>query len=440
MAGFNTTENQIARQTGSQVFKSCLNGITPVDEVQRDRHQLEVDSNLQQSAERDEGYFKPAIGHIISGGSSDYTVVSGEPLGVGVFSVVWPCADKNNKLIALKVVRKQPHFRRYAESEVQILTDLKRLAPEDEEGSFNVLNIREHFMYGDYLCMAFEKLQANLRTIGKQPLSKVIAFTKQMLLGLRFLHDVGGLAHCDVKPDNLLLRYDGKAVKLCDFGTARPPVDLQTMDELQPLFYRAPEVFIGAPRGRKIDIWSAGCTIYELVVGRVFFRSCNTPREVLERIMQFCGPLPHTSRKQGRHTQVYFSNRGFHPEVGDPVDLDNYKKKSMMSELAPFANLGRTTGVTEQDQAKAQLSRLIGRTTVVSAAMKRSSSITYSEKRLQELSMLVESCLDVDPASRSTAAQAVQYSMFLNVNLPSAIDLQEAPPLPKAPPPPLPSD
>ena len=48
--------------------------------------------------------------------------------------------------------------------------------------------------------------------------------------------------HCDVKPDNLLLRHDGAAVLLGDFGAARSWMELQMEDELQPLFYRAPEV------------------------------------------------------------------------------------------------------------------------------------------------------------------------------------------------------
>ena len=46
-------------------------------------------------------------------------------------------------------------------------------------------------------------------------------FGKQIMRALRYLHDVVGIVHCDVKPDNLLLRWDGLAVKLCDFGCAR---------------------------------------------------------------------------------------------------------------------------------------------------------------------------------------------------------------------------
>lgn len=289
------------------------------------------------------------------------------------------------------------------------------------------------------MCMAFEKLESNLRSIGKQPLEKVLAFSKQLLQSLRYLHDVVGLVHCDVKPDNLLLRWDGLAVKLCDFGTARFSAELQQLDELQPLFYRAPEVFIGATRGRKIDIWSAGCTMYELVVGRILFRACNTNREIVEKMMQMRGPVPPAMREQGRLAACFFSPRGFHPEVGEPVDPEQtYKKTPILGELAPHIDFGKVQARLMQEQAKAQLSKLIGRTTVLSAATKKSHQPTEGEKKLRALADLVERCMEMDPSDRIAAAAACEHDALRAVQLPPFADLQEAPPLPEEAPPPLP--
>lgn len=274
--------------------------------------------------------------------------------------------------------------------------------------------------------MAFDKLQDNLRVLGKQPLDKVILYSKQLFLALRFLHDGVGIVHCDIKPDNLLLRLDGRGVKLCDFGTARPSIELQNLDELQPLFYRAPEVFIGASRGRKIDVWSAGCTIYELVVGRVLFRACNNHREVLEHIMQLRGPIPQSVREQGRLTKSYFNNQGFLPEKGGHVELTSFKKKHMHAELAPHVDFGKVQRVTAQEQAKLQLSRLIGRTTVVGAALKRSGGLSDGEKKLKLLAEAVEQCMDIDPATRATAASCCENNVFKDIGLPPDLDVQEA--------------
>lgn len=418
-------------------------------EQQLAQQQAREAAELRRQVENSEGYFEPQqpLGYVINADNGGrYTIIDKKALGVGVFSVVWPCADAENKLVAMKVIRWQDHFRRYADKEVLIMRRVKELAENDREGSAQVAMLRDHFVHKigevEHLCMAFEKLESNLRTAGKQPLDKVLKFSKQILVGLRYLHDICGLVHCDVKPDNLLLRWDGLSVKLCDFGTARTSPEVQTIDELQPLFYRAPEVFMGATRGRKIDLWSAGCTMYELTVGRILFRSCTTHREVVEKIMQLCGPIPASVREQGRLTRAYFSSRGFHPEVGGPVDADTfYKKTGFLSTLMGSVDFGKEDAKSAHDLAQAQLSKLIGRTTVIGAAQKKKKKgddVTMSEQRVRQLADLIISCMDVDPTQRLSAAQAVDHEVFKAVELPPAADLQEAPPLPEEAPPPLP--
>lgn len=422
----------------------------PPPEPEKTQEQLdrEAHQRLHEAIERNEGYLKAHLGyHIQDSEVGPYTVVSHEALGVGVFSVVWPCADKDNKLVAMKVIRHQDHFRKYANREVEALQKAAGLRDQDPESAAHVALLRDSFVHkvsspqGDqeYLCMCFEKLESNLRKIGKQPLEKVLQFGKQIMRALRYLHDVVQIVHCDVKSDNLLLRWDGLAVKLMDFGTARPSPELQSQDELQPLFYRAPEeVILGCTRGRKIDVWSAAFTIYELTVGRIYLRNCHTPREVLEEIMQLRGPVTK-EMLQGRLAAAYFNAKGFHTEKREVVGLDSVTKRSMFSELAPYADYGNESKKTAEEQARAQLSRLIGATTVVGAAMKRTGP-TAAEKKLKQLAELLDRCLEVDPQQRLTAAEACELEVFKAVELPPMVDLQEAPPLPEEAPPPLPPD
>jgi len=419
-------------------------------EEDRKREEAEAAARLKLSIERNEGYFQPQqpLGYVLNNEALNlnYTIIDKSPLGFGVFSVVWPCADSSNKFNALKMIRSQDHFRKYANKEVEIMQRVKDLSEHDEQGAAQVAMLRDHFVHKvgnvEHLCMAFEKLETNLRTAGKQPLEKVLKFSKQILVALRYLHDVVGLVHCDVKPDNLLLRWDGLSVKLCDFGTARfPTADLQVIDELQPLFYRAPEVFMGDTRGRKIDLWSAGCTIYELTVGRILFRSCGTHRELMEMIMKISGPVPASMREQGRLTRNYFSRAGFHPEIGAPVDPEKtYKKTSMLMDLMPHVDFGKSQARAASDLAKAQLSKLIGRTTVVGAAekKKKGSQESESEKKVRLLADLVERCMDINPATRISAKEACEHDALQVVELPPPADLMEAPPLPAEAPPPLP--
>jgi len=409
------------------------------DKAQLKVQKLQAHMQERSSAEAGEGYFQPPRGYVIEEGGSNYTVTNEKPLGVGTFSAVYEVANHENKLLALKVIRSQPFFRNKAMKEVKTMLRVAENASNDEEGSSNVLLLLDHFMHGDHLCMAYHKLGVSLRQLGKQPLDKVVPFSNQLLLGLRYLHESTGLVHCDVKPDNLLLRHDGLAIRLCDFGAAAFSPDIQAVDELQPLFYRAPEVLVGAPRGRKIDMWSAGCTIFEMAVGRILFRDCNSTRDCVEKIMRLRGVIPESMRKSARHAAVYFVEQGFQPEAGGVQRLENFKAKPMYPELAGFVDFGTSKGLTAQELAKAQLSRLIGGTATVSAAQQRSSKApAEGEQKLQSLAELIESLMAVDPTSRMSAADAVKLKIFKDVKPPPSTGLETAPPLPQAPAPPLP--
>lgn len=407
----------------------------------------------EESAE--DGYFRATLGYSVTGGASRYIIVDKKPLGVGVFSAVYPVADAENKLIALKVIRRQDFYRKFAERETEMLKRLQEMAELDKAGSDSICMLRDHFVHvtpkgEDYLCLAFAHLYRDLRSAGRLPVDKVLVFTKQLLCSLRYLHDHVGLVHCDVKPDNLMMRHDEKAVKLCDFGAARSTSsnELQATDELQPMFYRAPEVFLGCPRGRKIDIWSVGCTVYEMAVGRVLFKSCITPKEVMEKIMMLRGAVPVEMREKGRLATNFFvvtagDNRGFQREGGGmPVDPESYRKQLMWNEIAPYADFGKAANArSAQDLAKDQLSRLIGRTCVIAAVgRKKKAGPNDNDRKLKLLGDLVDLCMDINPATRPTAAALVTHEILKDVALPDPFELQEAPPLPSEDGPTLPQE
>lgn len=144
-------------------------------------------------------------------------------------------------------------------------------------------------------------------------------------------------------------------------------------------------------------------------------------------------------RKQGRHSKTFFSEEGFHPEAGGPQSLLTFKSKPMYQELAGFVDFGTSKGLSAQDLSKTQLSRLIGSTTVVGAAGKQdASSKGEGEKKLEFLAELIESCMNIDPSLRISAADAVKVTVFKDVQPPPTAILEDAPPIPEAPAPPLP--
>uniref|UniRef100_A0A0D9VSW4 Protein kinase domain-containing protein n=1 Tax=Leersia perrieri TaxID=77586 RepID=A0A0D9VSW4_9ORYZ len=85
---------------------------------------------------------------------------------------------------------------------------------------------------------------------------------------LRYLHDVAGVVHGDVKGRNVLIGCDGGA-KLADFGAARLLSDgaVQRGPRGTPA-WMAPEVARGGAPTPASDVWSLGCTAVELLTGK----------------------------------------------------------------------------------------------------------------------------------------------------------------------------
>lgn len=110
-----------------------------------------------------------------------------------------------------------------------------------------------------------------LRKHGKLEEPTVAYFTRQILDGLKYLHQ-NRLFHRDIKADNILVDYDGFC-KISDFGTVRHSNDIynnvEGMSLQGSIFWMAPEVAALTHKGysAKADIWSLGCVVLEMFAG-----------------------------------------------------------------------------------------------------------------------------------------------------------------------------
>ncbi|KTF86419.1 hypothetical protein cypCar_00003574 [Cyprinus carpio] len=96
--------------------------------------------------------------------------------------------------------------------------------------------------------------------------------------------------HRDLKPQNLLIDNKG-VIKLADFGLARAfgvPVRVYT-HEVVTLWYRAPEVLLGASRySTPVDVWSIGTIFAELATKKPLFHG-DSEIDQLFRIFRTLG-------------------------------------------------------------------------------------------------------------------------------------------------------
>ena len=128
-----------------------------------------------------------------------------------------------------------------------------------------------------------------------------------MLQALHYIHGLG-LIHCDLKPENILMRsYSRCLVKVIDFGSSCYTTD-HLSSYIQSRSYRAPEVILGLPYGRKIDLWSLGCIIAELWTGQVLFQN-DSIQTLLARVQGVCPApgIPDYMLAQGRDASRFFT-------------------------------------------------------------------------------------------------------------------------------------
>lgn len=110
-----------------------------------------------------------------------------------------------------------------------------------------------------------------IRKYGRFEEPVVSFFLHQILEGLAYLHDKG-ILHRDLKADNILVDWDG-ICKISDFGTVRKTDDIYNNQEMSlqgSIFWMAPEVINMTADGysAKVDIWSLGCVVLEMLAGR----------------------------------------------------------------------------------------------------------------------------------------------------------------------------
>ncbi|XP_037448453.1 mitogen-activated protein kinase kinase kinase 3-like [Triticum dicoccoides] len=129
--------------------------------------------------------------------------------------------------------------------------------------------------------------------------SQVSAYTRQILNGLNYLHQRNVL-HRDIKCANILVDANG-LVKLADFGLAKEMSILsQARSSKGTVFWMAPEVAKAKPHGPPADIWSLGCTVLEMLTGKVPYPDMEWTHALLKIGRGIPPKIPNTLSEDAR--------------------------------------------------------------------------------------------------------------------------------------------
>lgn len=97
------------------------------------------------------------------------------------------------------------------------------------------------------------------------------SLARQLYAALCYLHQ-NSIVHRDIKPQNCMVDARGERLLLCDFGFGRQcsiPLNPTYTAEICTLWYRPPELLLGSRSyGAEVDLWSAGLTVAEMLLGR----------------------------------------------------------------------------------------------------------------------------------------------------------------------------
>ncbi|XP_035845872.1 putative receptor protein kinase ZmPK1 [Helianthus annuus] len=193
-----------------------------------------------------------------------------EEIGRGGGGIVYKGKLPDNRVVAIKVLHDA------IQGEAEFLAEMSTI------GRINHMNLIETYGYcaeGKHRILVYEymengSLASNLLVANKLDWLKRFEIAKGVAKGLAYLHEecLEWVLHCDVKPHNILL--DANYIpKVADFGLSKLFHQNVTEDSIFSRIrgtrgYIAPEWVFNLPITSKVDVYSYGMVVLEMLTGR----------------------------------------------------------------------------------------------------------------------------------------------------------------------------
>ena len=162
------------------------------------------------------------------------------------------CVDVDERrLVCVKAIKNNKDFFDQSLDEIRCCDSLNRWEPDEH----HILRLLDYFYFKEHLFIVSELLGDNLFDYSQyvsqsfdEPYfteSRLRWIARQCLEALRFIHGCG-IIHCDLKPENIVLKsFKHADIKIIDFGSSVTTDRLTSY--IQSRSYRAPEVILDCP-------------------------------------------------------------------------------------------------------------------------------------------------------------------------------------------------
>ncbi|TKA28350.1 hypothetical protein B0A50_03817 [Salinomyces thailandicus] len=349
-----------------------------------------LDQSLLDNWDYPDGHYRIILGELLD---DRYAVQ--QQVGKGTFATVVKAVDtRTGQPVAIKIAANNQTMYKAGQKEMDFL---KILNENDAEDKKHIIRLLTNFDHKGHMCIVFEALSADLREVLKKfgrnvglNLTAIRSYAQQMFLALSHMKKCN-ILHADLKPDNILVSEKRSLLKFCDLGTAAFASDAEVTPYLVSRFYRAPEVILGMPFDYAIDMWSIGCTLFELYTGRILFAGADN-NQMLRAIQECRGKLPIRMLKKSSLADRHFDLDGnFFSQERDKVT-----GKTMMKPM----NFGNQSAITGKD-LRTRLAGIVAKGGTPAQLKEHASFLD-----------LLEKCLQLDPARRVSPNEALRHGFI----------------------------